>query len=202
MKNTKTDWKKAVFLTVLPIAIIVASFRFDRLAQDLAGLIRADVFDIIMHGITNFGSTFVVLIVITSLFLCGKKKREWIPALWSSYIITIIIVFALKLVIARERILGTEFYPFIHILNHSFPSMHAAAAFAAIPILDREYPRLKKFWIAFAVMVAFSRVYLDMHYLSDVITGAFIGFGIGTFFVYLEEKKNIFKRLMRLAGYG
>lgn len=202
MKKINSKRKLAAFWTLSSVLIIAVSFLFDRLAQDFAGLIRTKFLDLILQGITDFGSTFVILIVMTSLFLWEDKKREWIPALWLSYVTAIIIVFVIKFAVARERILGTDFYPIIHILNYSFPSMHSAAAFAAIPILRREYPLLKKFWIAFALLVAFSRVYLNMHYVSDVITGAFIGFGIGAFFVYLEEKKKIFKRLMRMIGYG
>ena len=193
---------KVALYAVLAIAIVAISFLFDTLAASASGAVRNRLFDIIFSWITNFISIFVVLIVMTSLFLWVKKKREWIPALWVSYAIAIIIVFALKLIIARERPIVTEFYPIIHILNYSFPSMHAAAAFAAIPILDQVYPVLKKFWIIFAVLVAFSRLYFDKHYLSDVLAGSFIGFGIGAFFIWLENKTKIFKKLMKMIGYG
>jgi len=64
-------------------------------------------------------------------------------------------------------------------------------AFCAIPILGEQFPRLKKFWIAFAVLVAFSRVYFGLHFVSDVITGGLIGYLIGIIIVR-EEKDNKF----------
>lgn len=194
--------QKTIIWAILAAIIVAVSFLFDALAQSFAHLLKNSVFDIIFSWITNFGSVFVVLIVMTSLFLWEKKKREWIPTLWVSYVAAIIVVLVLKLVIARERPVVTELFPIIHLFNYAFPSMHAAAAFAAIPILDREYPTLKKFWIIFAVLVAFSRIYLDKHYLSDVLAGSFIGFGIGVYFVWLEQKTKVFKKLMRMIGYG
>ena len=204
----KISQKQKIIICAIFAAVIVAiSFLFDALAQSFTHLLKNSVFDIIFGWITNFGSVFVVLIVMTSLFLWEKKKREWIPTLWVSYVAAIILVSVLKLLIARERPIETEFFPIIdmlniYLLNYAFPSMHAAAAFAAIPILDREYPTLKKFWIIFAVLVAFSRLYFDKHYLSDVLAGGFIGFGIGAFFVWLEQKTKVFKKLMGMIGYG
>ena len=194
--------RKVILYSVLAAAIVAISFLFDALAVSAAGAVRNRAFDIIFSLITNFGILFVVLIIIPSFFLWVKKKQEWILALGVSYAAAIIIVFALKLIIARERLLITELYPLVHILNYSFPSMHAAAVFAAIPLLDKEYPSLKKFWIIFAVLVAFSRLYLCEHYLSDVLAGSFIGFGIGMFFIWLENKTKIFKKLMKMVGYG
>ena len=57
--------------------------------------------------------------------------------------------------------------------------MHAMVAFAAIPILDKEFSKLKWFWIIFAFLVAFSRIYFEAHFLSDVVFGAFFGYFIG-----------------------
>ena len=199
--------QKVIICGIVAAVMVAVSFLFDAWVQSSVAMFRNELFDVIFGWITNFGSVFVVLIVMTSLFLWEEKKREWIPTLWVSYVVAIVVVLGLKLLIARERPVVTELLPVvgmlnIHILNYSFPSMHTAAAFAAIPILDFEYPRLKKFWIIFAVLVAFSRLYFDKHYLSDVLAGGFIGFGIGAFFVWLEQKARVFKRLMGMIGYG
>lgn len=74
------------------------------------------------------------------------------------------------------------------IWNYSFPSFQAMLAFCALPILSKEYPKLKYFWIAFASLIGFSRIYFGLHFLSDVVVGAFLGLLIGMFIVQKEEE--------------
>lgn len=64
----------------------------------------------------------------------------------------------------------------------SFPSNHAVNNFAAATFFYRLFPKLK--WILFvtASLVALSRVYLGLHYPSDIIGGAIIGSGFGYIF--------------------
>ena len=59
--------------------------------------------------------------------------------------------------------------------NASFPSSHAANAFALAAVFARRWRRLGVvFWI-WAAAVAWSRVYLHRHYLSDIVIGAAVG---------------------------
>jgi undecaprenyl-diphosphatase len=61
--------------------------------------------------------------------------------------------------------------------NSSFPSSHAANAFALAAVFARRWPRRQiVFWLL-AAIVAFSRIYLNRHYLSDVLGAAVIGWG-------------------------
>lgn len=62
-------------------------------------------------------------------------------------------------------------------MNHSFPSGHTATAFCFAILLALLLRRKSVFFVmvAFAVAVAYSRVYLLQHFLIDVTAGAFIG---------------------------
>ncbi|MGH6967617.1 MAG: phosphatase PAP2 family protein [Stellaceae bacterium] len=62
-----------------------------------------------------------------------------------------------------------------HADHWSFPSGHSVTAGALAFALSLLYPRLKPAWIAAALLIAFSRLALDRHYLSDVIAGLYIG---------------------------
>jgi undecaprenyl-diphosphatase len=67
--------------------------------------------------------------------------------------------------------------------TRSFPSGHAASALAGACALARLAPEARSiFWIL-AALIAFSRVYLGVHYPADVLAGALLGLGIGKFVV-------------------
>lgn len=62
--------------------------------------------------------------------------------------------------------------------NASFPSSHAANAFALAVVFSRRWPKLSWGFLAGATLVAVSRVYLNRHFTSDVVVGALLGAGV------------------------
>ena len=81
-----------------------------------------------------------------------------------------LVVQGIKLSANRTRPDGTRDRP-----NSSFPSSHAANAAAIALVLALRWPRLSPAFALLAALVAFSRVYLNRHFLSDVLVGAAIG---------------------------
>jgi undecaprenyl-diphosphatase len=57
----------------------------------------------------------------------------------------------------------------------SFPSGHATTAFAAAVALSLLVPRWRWPALALAALVAYSRVYLGVHYVTDIVAGAMLG---------------------------
>lgn len=62
--------------------------------------------------------------------------------------------------------------------NAAFPSSHAANAFAIAMVLARRWRRLAPVFFVPALVIAYSRMYLDRHWLSDVVAGSLLGIGV------------------------
>lgn len=82
----------------------------------------------------------------------------------------------LKLVVDRPRPGGDALVAVP--ASSSFPSGHAATAFAAAAAVGFVYPRLRLPMFVLAALVALSRVYLGVHYPADVLAGALLGLGV------------------------
>ena len=67
----------------------------------------------------------------------------------------------------------------------SFPSGHAAVAAAALSVLWIVYPKQRAVWGVGVVTAAVGLVALNLHFLSDVIVGSFVGVSTGLFTVTL-----------------
>jgi undecaprenyl-diphosphatase len=173
------------------VLVIIACYPLDRPVQHLMQSIENPVLDYLFGGISFPMLLIFVLLIMTSLFMWEEKKREWILPTWFSFFGTFALTTAIKFLVARERPFMDQF--FLGLPDYSFPSAHAAVCFAVVPILDREYPTLKWFWILFACLVALSRVYLKVHFLTDVLAGALLGYAVGLGVLYLKERHSVLR---------
>jgi undecaprenyl-diphosphatase len=101
---------------------------------------------------------------------------------WTADLVTL----ALKAAVGRPRPFETipEDDPLIKAtVGQSMPSGHAATSFAAAVILTYLLPRGAPIFFLLATAIAFSRVYVGVHYLSDIVVGAIIGAAVGGAFL-------------------
>jgi len=92
-----------------------------------------------------------------------------------------VLALAAKGLIGRDRppVRYPEPEPLVRVPHdHSFPSGHAATSFACATILAFAVPRLALPFYVLAAAIAFSRVYVGVHYPLDVLAGAVLGLAV------------------------
>jgi len=145
--------------------------------------ISNSLFDIIMPIITSKDFLIIIgLILIFYLVLfCGKRGRIAILVLiFAAGASDAICAQIIKPWIGRLRP-SHEFIEFINLLvskggQLSFPSNHAANSFAFATVLSYFFDYRKNILFTTASIIAFSRVYVGVHYPLDIIFGAIIGY--------------------------
>ncbi len=186
---------KRVYLLIFVGIAAIVSFIFDREIALWATSLRVVWLTPIVSFITYLGSFIYVIYLIISIFLWLQKKREFIMPLWLGLLLAAGLTYIIKIIVARPRPEAIGIVALVTSATvYSFPSGHSSTSFAALPVLDKAYPKFKTFWFIFVALVALSRLYLGMHYLSDIIVGATLGYLVTEHMLKLKDKK-LFKRL-------
>ena len=137
-------------------------------------------------------------IVLLKGIITKEKEDFWKSGeMLSTSLLSSLMVFGLKSTIKRDRPFKT--YPDIikhtHGGSYSMPSGHTSICFATATSVSLIYPK----WYVIAPMytwaslVGYSRMYLGVHYPSDVLAGALVGSGsaIGTHYLFKYIKKRV-----------
>ena len=151
------------------------------------------------------GTLRLVALTFAVYFWFKKETRPMTYILLSSIIICTLLVYSIKIAAHRPR-------PFVMLRlaeadllirenpYTSFPSGHTAAAFATASILSFYFKKWLIPAFAAAVCAGLARVYLLVHYPSDVVAGAVIGILISLGVIYISrrvmEKKEREKQKM------
>lgn len=147
-----------------------------------------------MVWFTEIGGIIGFLLIALIVFI-GDKKRDAFWNLIIAVVINFLLITLIKVIVLRPRpeVPGT-------VVNEpfsSFPSGHSSRAFVIFGVLASFY---RKYLIGFyliAIIVAFSRLYLGVHYLSDVVFGSLIGIVIAQLVVRFEVAQKIRKRIRK-----
>ncbi|MEG0283426.1 MAG: phosphatase PAP2 family protein [Erysipelotrichales bacterium] len=165
---------------------------FDSTVMEFVSSHHTPILNYFFSFITKLGDLMIVWIfLIVALFVYHKKLKEL------KYIIPIFAVsffvndFVIKNLVKRTR--PYEQHDYIKLLierqsSYSFPSGHSMTSFMAATVLAYYFPKYKLAFYILATLIAFSRVYVGVHYPSDIIAGALVGFGCAIIGIKIMEK--------------
>lgn len=138
--------------------------------------------------LTNRGLIWIVLGVVLALF--PRTRKAGVTSLISLLAGTVLCNLVLKILFDRTRPFDSQELQLLISVPHgsSFPSGHTTSSFAAAGALLWFDRRIGIPATVFAAVTAFSRLYFQVHYLSDVLVGAAAGLLIACCSYYLVQK--------------
>lgn len=142
---------------------------------------QAPAIDLVMIAISTAGVPLLVLAVVSQWWLphADPAVRHVLIAAGLSFLVGLGINQIILLFVQRARPYEAHVTHLIidRTVDFSFPSDHATASFAiAAAFLVHGLSRRGLFFLAAAMLIGLSRVYLGTHYVSDILGGAATGF--------------------------
>ena len=205
IKGLINDRKILIFLICIFLFIVLSvliftgcTTKFDDIVTSFAIGIRNDSFVRKMKAITNLGGGYALVAISLLLFAIIKKKK--IPLIIMCNLITVFLSSQiLKLIFRRER----PDEVFLTTANgFGYPSGHSMVSMAyVLVILYILYKTLKNktykviatiVLLSLVITIGFSRVYLGVHYITDVIGGFLLGISFAMLFIkFISDKELI-----------
>lgn len=162
--------------------------------------VRNPLCDVFFKTITHLGDAGIFWILLTVVLLCFQQTRR--AGIYSACALTAsLIVNNLILKNLFGRIRPYELVEGLQCIvapayDASFPSGHTGASFASAVAIYQQIPR--KFAISFLVLaflIAFSRLYVGIHYPTDVLAGIVTGSSIGVLVNVVGDRVNSFRKV-------
>ena len=163
--------------------------------------------DLFMVWITHFGN-FKIPVIIAVVALIASTGKEGIRA---ALLVGITLALAdstsgfLKDTIQRVRPCNAIEGARVLVgctSSYAMPSSHAANSFGAAVMLSLLYRRVSPLFITAALLVAYSRVYVGVHYPLDTVVGGVIGITSASLFYTLEGLTGLRERWATLPVIG
>jgi len=170
----------AALVVDAPVAEWVAGWKHP-VADTIVGVLNP-----IGSGVTLMMACAALAVLARGFHRSRLQRAAWCGTL--AFAAAGLLEFAIKHLVGRPRpdadlpalaLMGPSLAPDVD----SFPSGHATSVFAVATVFASHYPSLRWPLYALAAAVAAGRVYLDRHYVSDIVAGAAIGSLVAAYLV-------------------
>lgn len=149
----------------------------------IQGSLKCAFMDVFMPIITFLGNYGIIWLLCVAVMLVFRKHRICGICMLAALVLSLLVCnLILKNLVARIRPCDVKagFELLIaHPSGFSFPSGHSASSFAAATAIFMCGRRLGAAALVLAALIAFSRLYLFVHYPTDVLCGAILGVALG-----------------------
>lgn len=185
--------------------MIEAIYSFDYALLSLIATMRTDGLTVLFKAITTLGDHGLLWLLLLAFFVLIRRElltsMSLTLALGSSAVLT---NYVIKLLILRPR----PFVAYLELIalivpsdEWSFPSAHTATSFAAATAIFCYHKKTGAICYIAAALIAFSRLYLGVHYPSDVLAGTLLGILCGMLSYKLTDPLlHAAKRFVKKGG--
>ena len=194
---SRFKWILVAILTIIFILLWLGTItgvtdEIDNLIYKCVESIRSDFLTVVLIGITELGGVvgLFLILLITVIVLCKKNRVKEATAITLNLIISTFTYVILKNIFQRERPVTGNIL--IDEIGFSFPSGHTtnnvafyflAIYLVCINVKNKKVRNISCVILAIIpILIAFSRIYLRVHYPTDVIAGFCLGIVLVVFF--------------------
>lgn len=153
--------------------------------------IHGSILDPLMVGISYSATSGLIWFVLGFLMTCSQRWRRCGVSVIAAVVLAYVVVdVILKPLVCRERPFDmTDFDLLIAAPDTwSFPSGHTASAFAGATAILIHSRRWGCVAIVYAILVGMSRMYLCVHWPTDVVAGALVGIAVAVLAVWFMSR--------------
>ena len=154
--------------------------------------LRCGFLDAVLPAVSRTADHGELWIILAVVLLLIRNQRKYGAAVACGLVLDLVSCnLLLKPLIGRVRPFAVNTAVELLVkapLDASFPSGHTAASFAAVFALKTAGSPLWKPALVVAIVIAFSRLYLYVHWPSDVLAGALLGAAVGWAGAKIVEK--------------
>ena len=157
----------------------------------IQGTLHNNVLDFLMPAITTLGNNGAIWLIAAAAITISKKYRAYGIALFAVLAIGIVVNnLYLKPLIARPRPCWIESVPMLIAIpkDYSFPSGHTVSSIISAYMLTVANRQFGYVAIPLAALISFSRLYLYVHFPSDILASITLGILFGAITTWVLKK--------------